>query len=160
MCMLTCNLQGWQFRFAVNFTGSCPNTGMGAERLSGKVDTPHTVLSKLSDFVATPRAQQARARQHRPDKAGQQQARQSRPDVQKPPHLRRKSGQKEARRKADKAGQEQARSKPRANGTCTKRRACSQKKARSKQTRAKQKQAKSRPGEARNKRKVPKPPRL
>ena len=50
--------------------------------MSGKVDTPHAVLSTINDVAATARAQQARPRQHRPDKAGQQQARRSRPNVQ------------------------------------------------------------------------------
>ena len=80
--------------------------------MSGKVDTPHAVLSKMVDFLATARAQQARPRRHRPDKAGQKQARQSRPDVQKPPRLCRQT----AKNRPDRAGQtKQAKSRPEAS---------------------------------------------
>ena len=106
--ILTCKLQGWRFRFAVNCRGSCAKTGLGAELLSGKVLTPRAVLSKMNDFLAAARAQQARPRQHRPDKASQKQARQSRPDVHKPPHLCSKT----AKRRQDARQTKQARSKP------------------------------------------------
>ena len=91
--ILTCKLQGWRFRFTVNCRGSCAKTGLGAELLSGKVLTPRAVLSKMNDFLAAARAQQARPRQHRPDKASQKQARQSRPDMHKPPRLCGKAAQ-------------------------------------------------------------------
>ena len=106
------------------------------------------------------RAQQARPRQHRPDKAGQQQARRSRPDMQKPPRLCRKA----AKRKPDARQTKQAKSKPEASqeqtGACIKRRA----RAQNKPGASKPEQSRSRPragqAKARNRRKVPKPPRL
>ena len=106
--ILTCKLQGWRFRFAVNCRGSCAKTGLGAELLSGKVDTPRAVLSNMNDVLATAPAQQARPRQHRLDKVGQKQARQSRPDVQKPPRVymtRPKGGKTHARQSRPEASQ-------------------------------------------------------
>ena len=105
---MTCKLLGWRFRFAVNCRGSCANTGLGAELLSG--NSSHSSSGSINHEQCSGRGpgtagqtQTTQARQGEPEAGQTEQARraQTTTPVQQ-------NGQKEARRTPDKAGQKQA----------------------------------------------------
>ena len=91
--------------------GSFPKTDLGVKLVAGNYINPHDVLSKMDDFLATARADQARPIQQSPDKASQNEHLEAKTDVQKPPRLCRDM----ARRRPDARQTKQAKSQTEAN---------------------------------------------
>ena len=177
--------------------GSLSKNSLGAELVSGKVDTLITrFYQKLTMLWPRPghsrpdpdNIGQTKRASSRPDGAGQTcrnhracatkrpnggqtQGRQSRPrasqkqagskrDAHKTPRLCTKISQKQANQSKAEAGQEQAKRRQETGGKSRNHRACAQKQARNKAGKAGQKQSKAGQAQARNRRKVRKPPRL
>ena len=105
-----------------------------------------------------PKGGQAQGRQSRP-RASQKQAGSKR-DAHKTPRLCTKIGQKQTNQSKAEAGQEQARRRQTTGGKSPNHRACAQKQGRGTPGKTGQKQTKAGQKQARNRRKVPKPPRL